>query len=181
MEQSTAVWLIIVISLITANLPFVLQRPLLVLPWQQAGEPDRPFLLRLVESAVFFALLAGVAALFFGWISDTLVSSSDLASQAGFYARVAGYGVAVAALMSYPGWRSRGHAVDKSVLARLLELLALYALCGVLAFSLELNLGNRFAQTWEFYAITASLYVVFGYPGFVIRYLMRRPRKRRAG
>ena len=48
-----------------------------------------------------------------------------------------------------------------------------------LGFTFESVLGNRFAQTWEFYAITLSLYLVLAYPGFVYRYLFKRhPRLR---
>lgn len=179
MEQSSAVWLLIGLALITANLPFVLQRPLLALPWTQKGEPARPAALRWLESLVFFALLYGVARLAYHVIADTLVMSSDLPSVALFYAKIAAYVVVIAVLMLYPGWRTRGHAVEKSVLARLIELFVLYLMCGVLAFALELNLGNRFVQTWEFYAVTGSLFVVLGYPAFVYRYLMRKPKPAR--
>lgn len=177
MEQTSAVWLLIVLSLITANVPFVTKRPLLALPWAQAGEPGRPWLLRLLECVVFFALLYGIGLGAFNVISDTLVMSSDVGSVVGFYAKVAGVIVLAGTLLYYPGWRTRGHTIQKSFLARMLELFVLYLLCGVLAFSFEQNLGSRFAQTWEFYAITGSLYIVLGYPGFVYCYLMRRSRK----
>ena len=53
------------------------------------------------------------------------------------------------------------------------------AFFGALGFTFESALGNRFAQTWEFYAITLSLYLVLAYPGFVYRYLFKRhPRLR---
>ncbi|WP_430626826.1 DUF2818 family protein [Yanghanlia caeni] len=82
-------------------------------------------------------------------------------------------------MLAYPGWRNRGRVVQKSFFERLLELLVFYGLVGVLGFALEANLGNRFPQGWEFYAITFSLFLVLGYPGFVWRYLMKR-RKGRA-
>ena len=48
-----------------------------------------------------------------------------------------------------------------------------------LGFAFESTLGNRFSQTWEFYAITLSLFLVLAYPGFVYRYLFKRhPRLR---
>lgn len=178
MEQSPAVWLIIGLSLITANLPFVVRRPLVVLPWAENGEPARPILLRWLECAVFFALLYGVAWLAYDVISSTLVVYTNAMSLIGFYAKLAAYMLAVGLLMFYPGWRSRHHDVKKSAFARLIEVFVLYLLVGVLAFALELNLGNRFPQTWEFYAITGSLYLVLGYPGFVFRYLMKRTRRR---
>lgn len=174
MEQSSAVWLIIILSLVTANLPFVVQRPLLPLPWGQKGEPARPAILRLLESLVFFALLYGVCWLAYEVISTTLVMYTSAVSIAAFYGKLVAYIVIVAGLMYYPGWRVRHHQIEKSFLARLLEVFVLYLLIGVLAFALELNLGNRFVQTWEFYAITGSLYLVLGYPGFVWRYLMKR-------
>ena len=39
---------------------------------------------------------------------------------------------------------------------------------------LEGKLGDIHQQNWEFYAVNASLFVVFAYPGFVYRYLWRR-------
>ncbi|MGP1615008.1 MAG: DUF2818 family protein [Pollutimonas bauzanensis] len=82
-----------------------------------------------------------------------------------------------ALLLAYPGWRNRARAVEKSFFARLLELLAFYGLVGIAGFAFETNMGNSFAQTWEFYAVTFSLFLVLAYPGFVYRYLLRR-RKR---
>lgn len=68
--------------------------------------------------------------------------------------------------------RWRGTA--KPFWLRLLELLALYLVLGLTAFLLESRLGNRFPQRWEFYAVTACLFIVLAYPGFVHRYLRRR-------
>lgn len=56
---------------------------------------------------------------------------------------------------------------------RLIELVAFYFILGFLAFSLESFAGNRFTQTWEFYAITACLFIVLAFPGFVYRYLKK--------
>lgn len=180
MEQSPAVWLIIVLSLITANLPFVLRRHLVVLPWAEKGEPARPLMLRWLECAVFFALLYGVGWLAYEVISGTLVVYTSALSVLAFYAKLAAYIVVVGLIMFYPGWRSRLHTIKKSAFAQLVEIFVLYLLVGVLAFALELNLGNRFEQTWEFYAITGSLFLVLAYPGFVFRYLMKRTRRRSA-
>lgn len=57
---------------------------------------------------------------------------------------------------------------------RLFELVVLYFAVGLVAMLLERKFGATHAQNWEFYAITASLFVVFAYPGFVYRYLWRR-------
>lgn len=177
MEQTTAVWLIILLSLITANLPFIVKRPLLVLPWALKGEPHRPVVLRWLESGVYAALMVGVCWLAYELISTTLVIYTSAASLAAFYAKVGAYLLAMAFLMFYPGWRARHHQIKKSFFVQLIEMLVLYFAVGVLAFALEMNLGNRFPQTWEFYAITASLFAVLGYPGFVLRYLMKRSRR----
>lgn len=64
--------------------------------------------------------------------------------------------------------------VSKPLGLRLLELLVYYALVMGLGFAFEATLGNPFAQRWEFYAITFSLFLVLGYPGFVYRYLLKR-------
>lgn len=57
---------------------------------------------------------------------------------------------------------------------RLLELIVLYFAVGLLALALESRQGQVYTQTWEFYAITWFLFVVFAYPGFVYRYLWKR-------
>lgn len=179
MEQSSAIWMLIGLSLIVANLPFLLQRPLLALPWAQKGEPQRPMLLRWLESLVFFALLYGVCWLAYDVIGGALVMSTNVASVLSFYGKIAAYIVGLGVLMFYPGWRLRRQSYEKSFLARLIELFVLFLTVGVLAFAIETNLGNRFPQTWQFYAINASLFVVLGYPGFVLRYLLKRSRRPR--
>jgi Protein of unknown function (DUF2818) len=56
---------------------------------------------------------------------------------------------------------------------RFLELLVYYALtigCGVF---IEGRVGQIQTQRWEFYGITACLFIVLAYPGFVIKYLKK--------
>ena len=65
----------------------------------------------------------------------------------------------------------------KHFLWRLAELVALYLLVGGAAYLLESKLGAVHRQGWEFYAITASLFLVFAYPGFVARHLWRSRRR----
>ena len=102
MNQTAAVWLLIALALVSANLPFLSERVFALLPYKRAGvHAPKPFWLRLCEVLVW------------------------------------------------------------------------YAVVGLLGFAFEAQLGNRFAQAWEFYAITFSLFLVLGYPGFVYRYLSR--------
>ena len=67
-----------------------------------------------------------------------------------------------------------GEARTKRFPLRLLELIVLYFLVGALARLLESRIGGAFAQNWEFYAVTACLFLVLAFPGFVIRYLRKR-------
>ena len=62
----------------------------------------------------------------------------------------------------------------KPFVLRLLELIVLYFLVGLLARGLESRIGTLFPQTWGFYAITACMFVVLAFPGFVLRYLRKR-------
>jgi hypothetical protein len=39
---------------------------------------------------------------------------------------------------------------------------------------LEARSGTVAPQTWEFYAITACLFAVLAFPGFVVRYLRKQ-------
>ena len=59
----------------------------------------------------------------------------------------------------------------KAFIWRLLELVVLYFLVGGVAYLLERNLGEVARQHWEFYAVTASLFLVFAFPGFIYKYL----------
>ena len=179
MDLSSATWILIVLALATASLPFLLERPLIALPWMQEGEPERPGWMRWLEACAFWLLLAGLAYGTLPLVGGALLIGSDLASVALFLGRIAVVFVAAFLLMAYPGWRNKGRAVRKSFFDRLLEVLVLYVLVGMLGFAFEMNLGNRFPQTWEFYAITLSLYLVLAYPGYVYRYLFhRRPSKK---
>ncbi len=62
---------------------------------------------------------------------------------------------------------------SKAFAWRLLELIVLFFVVGGIGMLLEGKLGDIHKQHWEFYAVTASLFVVFAYPGFVYRYLWR--------
>jgi len=72
------------------------------------------------------------------------------------------------------GGSSPAGAHTKPFFLRLLELFVLYFVVGALAHALESRIGNAFPQAWEFYAITACLFVVLAFPGFVFRYLRKR-------
>ena len=62
----------------------------------------------------------------------------------------------------------------KPFLVRVLELIALYLLIGVVGMTLERMIGNAFVQKWEFFATTFTLFLVMAFPGFVVRYLLKR-------
>lgn len=59
---------------------------------------------------------------------------------------------------------------------RVLELAVWYLLVGAVGMALEKAAGQNMAQGWEFYVITASLFLTLAFPGFVYRYLLRRGR-----
>ncbi len=62
----------------------------------------------------------------------------------------------------------------KSLGICLLELFVLYLITGGLALVLEQRAGQIAPQTWEFYAITGTLFITFAFPGFVYRFLIKR-------
>jgi len=64
---------------------------------------------------------------------------------------------------------------DKPLVLRLLEWLLLYFTVGGVALWLEARAGQIAPQGWEFYAVTAALFLTLAFPGFVWRYLVRRP------
>ncbi|MFM9912557.1 MAG: DUF2818 family protein [Methylophilaceae bacterium] len=57
----------------------------------------------------------------------------------------------------------------------LLEIIILYFVMGGIAYLVESKtMGQVAKQHWEFYAVTACLFLVFAFPGFVYRYLWRK-------
>jgi len=75
-------------------------------------------------------------------------------------------------LPARPAWLAP--AGRKPLWLRLVELVVLYFAVGLVARLLEGRIGAVQAQRWEFYAVTACLFLVLAYPGFVYRYLRRR-------
>lgn len=66
-------------------------------------------------------------------------------------------------------------ASKKPVWLCLLELVLLYFLAGTLAHFAEISLqGQAYPQGWEFYAVTACLFLVFAFPGFVYYFFWRK-------
>ena len=65
-------------------------------------------------------------------------------------------------------WRGR-----KGLAMRLVELVILYFATGLFGMVLEKHLGQVASQGWEFFAVTAALFITFAFPGFVWRYLVK--------
>lgn len=64
---------------------------------------------------------------------------------------------------------------EKSMGWSLLELIVLYFVVGAIAFYAEYAvMGQTAPQSWEFYVITACLFLVLAFPGFVYRYLWKK-------
>jgi hypothetical protein len=63
----------------------------------------------------------------------------------------------------------------KNLAVRLLELVVCYFVVGGMALLLEQRAGQIAPQGWEFYAITAALFLTLAFPGFVYRYLLKPP------
>lgn len=61
----------------------------------------------------------------------------------------------------------------KILAVRLAEMVLGYLVVGAIALFLEQRAGQIAPQGWEFYAITATLFITFAFPGFVYRYLFK--------
>jgi hypothetical protein len=64
-------------------------------------------------------------------------------------------------------------AHGKNLAVRLAELVVLYFVVGGIGMALEQHAGQIAPQGWEFYAVTAALFLTFAFPGFVWRYLLK--------
>lgn len=65
-------------------------------------------------------------------------------------------------------------AASKPFWFRVLELCVSYGLLLAVGWLLESSVGRVQAQTWNFYAITALIFLLMAYPGYVWRFLRRR-------
>ena len=61
----------------------------------------------------------------------------------------------------------------KNLGTQLGELVVLYLLVGGVGLLLENRAGQIAPQGWEFYAVTAALFLTLAFPGFVWQYLMK--------
>ena len=61
----------------------------------------------------------------------------------------------------------------KSLALRAAELVAWYFIVGGIGLWLEKSAGQIYPQGWQFYAVTAALFLTMAFPGFVLRYLVR--------
>lgn len=62
----------------------------------------------------------------------------------------------------------------KSITWCLFELVVLYFLMGLVVWFAENSvMGQVASQDWEFYAVTACLFLVFAFPGFVYKMLWK--------
>lgn len=63
---------------------------------------------------------------------------------------------------------------EKNIGWCLLELVILYFIAGAVAHYAEYaTFGQISPQSWEFYAVTACLFLVLSFPGFVYKFLWR--------
>lgn len=62
----------------------------------------------------------------------------------------------------------------KKLVWRFAELIVMYLLVGAFSLLLERRAGQIAPQGWEFYAITAAMFITLAFPGFVYCYLLRR-------
>jgi uncharacterized membrane protein len=64
---------------------------------------------------------------------------------------------------------------NKNVAWCLLELVVLYFMVGGIAYYAEVStMGQASPQKWEFYAVTACLFLVLAFPGFVYRFFWKK-------
>jgi predicted transporter len=63
----------------------------------------------------------------------------------------------------------------KNVAWSLFELITLYFLLGfIIRYAEHANMGQVATQKWEFYAITACLFLVLAFPGFIYRFFWKK-------
>lgn len=61
----------------------------------------------------------------------------------------------------------------KNLAVRLAEMVVWYLAAGGLGLYFEQRGGQIAPQSWEFYAVTGTLFLTFAFPGFTYRYLFK--------
>lgn len=82
-------------------------------------------------------------------------------------------GANVPFIIERPIWLIGFRSGHKALGWRLLELVLLYFVVGGIARLLEQKIISPQHQDWEFYVVTACMFIVFAFPGYVYRYLWR--------
>lgn len=163
MYPETSVWLIIVLAIVCANLPFLTERMLAFVPARMAGESEKFAGYYLVRALISYVLI-GCA--FYLLTEPAFPLSANIFGLAAFIL-----------LFAVPGFIYDQKVTYKPLAVHLVELALLVTFVAAVGFFIESYYANRFTQSWQFYAIGISIFIVLAFPGFTWRHLMRHPHR----
>lgn len=161
MYPETSVWLIIVLAVVCANLPFLTERMFVLAPVKLKGEPDK-----------FIGYYFGRALLSYCFLGTSFYLLTDVGLS--MSAKAFG-GVAFILLFGVPGFIYGKTVAYKNIGIHLLELAVFACFVVAIGFFIEAYYANRFVQSWQFYAISVCIFLLLAFPGFTWRHLMRHP------
>ncbi|MDY3331777.1 MAG: DUF2818 family protein [Pelistega sp.] len=161
MYPETSVWLIIVLAIVCANLPFLTERMFAFVPLKLKGEPDK-FMGYYLGRALLSYCFLGLAFYLLTHVGLPMVAKALGA-------------VVFILLLSIPGFIYGKAIAYKNIGINLVELLVFASFVLAVGFFIESYYANRFTQSWQFYAISICIFVVLAFPGFSWRHLMRHP------
>ena len=150
MGNSASIWLIILLAVLAANLPFLNERCFAIIALQRFA-----FLKSMFSRATGDVPTSDLP------VADSRENGLVFSSSDGSLEKPVDVQIV----------KDASAPIVKSLWLRIFELIILYFCVGAIAFLLEAAAGNRFPQRWEFYTINACLFLVLAFPGFVFRYL----------
>lgn len=159
MHLETSSYVVIILALIGANIPFLSHRMFIFSPIAFHTEPQRWRGYYAIRAFLFYAVL--IAALFI--VSTPLLSAAIKLSAA----------VVALLLFTVAGLVYKPYVRTKNILIHVVEMVCFMCWVAGIGFFIESYYSNSFDQHWPFYAIGASIFTIMGLPGFVWRYLMR--------
>src|SRR5690625_8044331 len=121
MSQTAAIWGLIVLAFVLANLHFYLQRSILFFPWPQQAEQLRPAWQRLLLFIGFSLLLGALAVGAYLWLRQHFFSSA-----LGLLAAALGVLLVGGGLFYIPGRVNADRGFHKSLFDRFIEHTVLY-------------------------------------------------------
>ena len=145
MYPEISVWLIILLAIVCANLPFLTKRIFAFVPYQLKGEPEKFAGFYTARALISYALMG---------FTFYLLSEPAFPLSAKLFALF----VYILIFMA-PGYFYGKYISHKNIGIELLELILAICFVAAVGFFIESYYANKYTQSWQFYAIGICIFL----------------------